>query len=95
MNIVLSQGNVIKEIHNARKQSLEVSQQFIAQKKEDKRKEDRSKVQTFDSDNKVRINEDEKGGDNTNQRGEKRRSDGEQTENEDYFSEGNLIDIKV
>jgi hypothetical protein len=32
MNIVIGQGNAIKEVHNVRKQSLELNQQFVPQK---------------------------------------------------------------
>ena len=33
MNIVLGQGAAIKEVHNAKKQNLELNQQLIAQKR--------------------------------------------------------------
>ena len=41
MNIVLGQGNAVKEVHNVRKQNLELNQQFVAQQTEEKKREDR------------------------------------------------------
>ena len=59
MNIVLGQGDAIKEVHNIKKQSLELNQQFIAQKTEDEKKEDKSKVKEFDTGNRIEVKEDE------------------------------------
>ena len=53
LNIVIGQGAAIKEVHNVKKQNLEMSQQFVAQKEEDKKKEDKSKVQKFAPGNRV------------------------------------------
>ena len=41
MNIVLGQGSAIKEVHNIGRQNLELNQQVVAQKTEDKKKETR------------------------------------------------------
>jgi len=43
INIVLGQGSAIKEVHNVRKQSLELSQQFVAQRTEVKKKEEKKR----------------------------------------------------
>ena len=95
MNIVLGQGNAIKEVHNIRKQSLELNQQFIAQKTEDEKKEDKSKVKEFDTGNRVEIKADEekkkKGDSQDNQKESKK----EKIKEEPNVSEGNLIDITV
>ena len=45
MNTIVGQGTAIKEIHNVKKQNLELNQQFVAQKAEDEKKEDKSKIQ--------------------------------------------------
>jgi len=95
MNIVLGQGNAIKEVHNIRKQSLELNQQFIAQKTEDEKKEDKSKVKEFDAGNRVEVKADEekekKGDSEDNQKDSKKKK----IKEESNLSEGNLIDITV
>lgn len=93
MNIVLGQGNAIKEVHNIRKQSLELNQQFIAQKTEDEKKEDKSKVKEFDTGNRIEVKTDEekKGGSEDNKKDSKK----EKTKDKSNLSEGNLIDITV
>jgi hypothetical protein len=95
MNIILGQGDAIKEVHNVRKQSLELNQHFIAQKTEDKRKEERAKVQEFEAESRIEIKDDEgkkdKGGPGENKNGSKR----EQSSEESDLPEGTFIDIKV
>jgi len=95
MNIVLGQGNAIKEVHNIRKQSLELNQQFISQKTEDEKKEDKSKVKEFDTGNRVEVETDEdkkkKDGSENNQKNSKK----EKIKEEPDLLEGNLIDITV
>ena len=39
INIIVGQGTAIKEIHNVKKQNLEINQQYVAQKAEDDKKE--------------------------------------------------------
>lgn len=95
MNIVLGQGNAIKEVHNISKQSLELNQQFIAQKTEDEKKEDKSKVKEFDTGNRIEVKADEekkkKGDSGENQKDSKR----EKIKEKSDLLEGNLIDITV
>ena len=95
INIVLGQGNAIKEVHNTRKQSLELNQQFIAQKTEDEKKEDKSKIKEFDTGNRIEVKADEekkkKGDSEDNQKDSK----GEKMKEESNLLEKNLIDITV
>lgn len=95
MNIVLGQGTAIKEVHNVRKQSLEVNQQFVVQETEDKKKEEKSKVRESESGDRVEIKADEekenKGGSEDNQEDSKK----ERSKEESDLSEGKLIDIRV
>jgi hypothetical protein len=95
MNIVLGQGNAIKEVHNVRKQSLELNQQFVVQKAEDKKKEDKSKVEAFDTGNKIEIKDDEekkkKGASEDSQEDLKK----EKIKEESDLPEGKFIDITV
>ena len=97
MNIVLGQGNAVKEVHNVRNQSLELNQQFVAQKTEDKKKEDRSRIQEFDSSSRIEIKADEekekekRPGSEDKEKGSRK----EHSEEESDLSGGSLIDIKV
>ena len=95
MNIVLGQGNAIKEIHNIKKQSLELNQHLIAQDSEQKKKTEKSKVRDFETRN--RIADKEQGQKNKPKRptsGKRRHK--KDPENEHPLSpEGNLIDITV
>jgi len=95
MNIVLSQGDAIKEVHNVRKQNVELNQQFVVQETENKKKEEKSKVRESEPGNRIEIRSDEekkdKGGSGHNQKGSKK----DQSEEESDLSEGSLIDIRV
>ncbi len=101
MNIVLGQGNAIKEVHNVRKQSLELNQQFFVQKTEDKKKEDRSRIQEFDSSSKIEIKADEEKEKEKEKEGRPGSEDKEKgprkehSEEESDLSGGSLINIKV
>ena len=97
MNIVIGQGNAIKEVHNVRKQSLELNQQFVAQQTEEKKKEDRVTVQEFESPQKIGIEEEEQE-DKRNKKNfgdDQRDSKEKQSNQEPDQPEGSLIDIKV
>jgi len=95
MNIVLGQGNAVKEVQNVRKQNLELNQQFVAQQTEEKKREDRVKIQEFETAKKIGIEEDEekkkKKGSGQDEKGSKKK----QSEEASNLSEGNLIDIRV
>ena len=97
MNIVIGQGNAIKEVQNVRKQSLELNQQFVAQQTEQKKKEDRVTVQEFESPQKIGIEEEEQE-DKRNKKNfgdDQRDSKEKQSNQEPDQPEGSLIDIKV
>ena len=96
MNIVLGQGNAIKEVHNVRKQSLELNQQFVAQKAEDKKKEDQSKVQQSEAENRVEIKGDEEREKRKDPEDDQKDPEKEKLKEDDQFSgKKHLIDIKV
>ncbi len=95
MNIILSQGNMIKEVQSVRKQGLDVNQHFVAQKAVDKQKKDKSKVQKSKNEKNIEINNDEE---KKNKRGrhQHRKIARNKTKEEASLSEeGQLIDIKV
>ena len=95
MNIILGQGSAIKEAHNVRKQSLELNQHFVAQKTEDKKREDKKRVQEFNTDNKIQITGDEEKKSGESPGNNKKSSKRKKSEEEIYPSDNSLIDIKV
>jgi len=93
MNVILGQGNTIKEVHNVKKQNLEMNQQFVAQQSEGTKKEDKSKVQEFETKNRIEIKKEK--GKNKDQKGNKKKSNDENQKEKINLSEGKLIDIRV
>ena len=94
MNIIIGQGSSIKEVHNVKKQNLEVNQQFVAQKSEDQKGEDKTKVQEYETNNKIETKneEEEKKKDHKKH---KKNQHTKKHENQTNPTEGNLIDIRV
>jgi hypothetical protein len=95
MNIILGQGNAVNEVHNIKKQNLELNQQVVAQETDGKKKEDKTKVQKFDASDKVAIREDDREkGDKDHKKKRKRAIKGE-SKGKSLTSGGNRIDIRV
>jgi len=95
MNIVLGQGNAIKEVHNVRKEHLELNQQFVAQQSEDKKKKERLRVQESGTENKIEIKEDDEKKDKEGSKNSQKNSKKGKKKKESILSGGSLIDIKV
>jgi len=93
MNIILGQGNTIKEVHNVKKQNLEMNQQFVAQKAEDMKKEDKSKVEEFETKNRIEVKKEKE--EKKDQKRNKKESKNESQKENLNLSEGKLIDIRV
>ena len=47
MNIIVGQGTAIKEVHNVKKQNLEINQQFVAQETESQKKKINQKFKSL------------------------------------------------
>jgi hypothetical protein len=94
MNIIIGQGSTIKEVHNVKKQNLEVNQQFVAQNTEDKKGKDKTKVQEYETNNKIEIKKEEEEKEK-NHKKRKKKKHTEKQENKTNPTEGNLIDIRV
>lgn len=93
MNIILGQGNTIKEVHNVKKQNLEMNQQFVAQNSDDLKREEKTKVQEFETNNRIEIQKDrERKKDHKKQ---KKNKNTDKQKNKLDLSEGKLIDIRV
>lgn len=95
MNIILGQGNAIHEVHNVRKQTLELNQQFVAQETEGKKKDDKEKVQEFEEADKVAIHEDEEEKDKKKNKDKRKGSKERKARRASPASGGNRIDIRV
>ena len=95
MNIILGQGNSVNEVHNIRKQNLELNQQFVAQETDGKKKKDKAKVQKFEAPDKVAIQEDEQEKDDKGHKRKRKRAIKVKSEGESVTSGGNRIDIRV
>lgn len=93
MNVILGQGNTIKEVHNVKKQNLEMNQQFVAQHSEDVKKEDKSKVQEFEK--KDRIESKKQKEEKRDKKGSEKQSKNENQKENSKLSEGKLIDIRI
>ena len=93
MNIIIGQGSSIKEVHNVKKQNLEVNQQFVAQKSEDQKGEDKTKVQEYETNNKIETKNEEE--EKKDHKKHKKNQHAEKQENQTNPTEGNLIDIRV
>ena len=93
VNIILGQGSAIKEVHNVKKQNLEISQQFVVQNIEEKKKEEKDKVQDFEKSNRIDIKNDQEK--KKGQKGDKRGAKKKKQEEKNNLSEGNIIDITV
>jgi hypothetical protein len=70
-----------------------VNQQFVAQKSDDLKKEDRSKVQEFETNNRIEIKKDKEK--KKDQKRNPKNSDTEKQEDKLNLSEVRLIDIRV
>jgi hypothetical protein len=96
INVIVAQGNTVTEVQNIRKQVLELGQQIIAQKSEEKKKEDKAKVAAFQEGDKIEIRTE---GERRQGRGQEKK-DGknepsESDQNPAVSPSGALIDIKV
>lgn len=93
IDIILSQGTAVQEIHNIRKHSLELNQQYVTQQAEIRKKEDKKKVLESNAGGHVEIG-------NENERKKMKRQNQEQknkdtVENESMPSDEHIIDITV
>lgn len=95
MNIIIGQGTAIKEVHNIKKQNLELNQYFVAQETDVKKKEKKSKVQASEAENKIAASRDDDEKKNKDQERKKRGSAKEEKVEDTNLNEGNIIDIVV
>jgi hypothetical protein len=95
MNIIVGQGTAIKEVHNVKKQNLEINQQFIAQEAEGQKKKDKSKIQKLEHGDEVKIKSDQEDGSKEQNKNKKKGTKKKKSDDELKMNESNLIDITV
>jgi hypothetical protein len=93
MNIILGQGSAVKEVHNVKKQNLEVNQQCVAQHVEDKKKEDKDKIQDFEKSNRIDMENDKEK--ESRKKRNKTNAEKEKQKQENKFLQRKIIDIRV
>jgi len=96
INVILAQGDAVREVHNIRKQVLEQGQQAIVQKSEDQKKEIKAKVRESQPGDKIEIRSDEEGRSGLKREKKEERGVPSKSDEQDPVSpSGKLIDIKV
>ena len=95
LNIILTQGNAIREIQNIRKQDMQLHQQFVSQNAEIKKKEDKSKVRKFDTNNKIEDKEEKRRENKKDLEDNEKELKKNEIKSKKSYLEGNLIDITV
>jgi hypothetical protein len=95
MNIILGQGDAVKEIHNVKKQNLELNQQFAAQETEDRKKEAKEKVEDLRKGSRLEIKGDEEKSPGEDPGNRKKDSKKKKSKKKNPSSEGSLLDITV
>jgi hypothetical protein len=94
MNIVLGQGDALKEVYNVRKQNFEMNQPYIAQRIEQKKKDENTKVQEPPKEDRIEIKHD-KDQRKSPHHGDEKEGKSRNSEDSDVPFEDRLIDIKV
>lgn len=92
-NIILGQGSAIKEVHNVKKQNLEINQQYAAQNMEDKKKKEKRKVQDLEKGSRILIKNDKEK--NKDKKGNPEDSGKKKEYKANNPLEGNIINITV
>jgi len=95
MNIILGQGSAVKEVHNVKKQNLEVNQQYVVQHVEDKKKEDKDKIHDFEKSNRIDTENDNDKEKKKGKKSDKRRAEKEKQKQKNHLVQSKIIDIRV
>ena len=95
INMVISQGNAVKEIYNVRKHDLDLQQQTNMQEHIKKNREEKTKIKETENDTKIQVKDDEnrKSKGNLNRREEEKNKEHEQ--DDENGSTRSTIDIIV
>lgn len=96
MNVVVSQGNAVKEVQSVKHQNLELNQPLVAQQRKKKEEEGKNRVQEFEDTEKAKINKDESRDSKQepkSERNQKKKEKGEETT--DNKQPDHIVDIVV
>ena len=93
MNIILGQGSAVNEVHNVKKQNLEVNQQYVVQHVEDKKKEGNHKIQDFEKSNRIDMKNDKEK--NKGKKSDKKDEEKEKQKQKNKFLQSKIIDVRV
>lgn len=94
MNIIIGQGDSIKEVYNIRKQNLELNQPYIAQQMESKRKEEKAKVKEPPREDRIEVKHEKEESRKFKENSEKKDKN-EKEDKQDTDEEERLIDIRI
>jgi uncharacterized protein related to proFAR isomerase len=95
INVIVAQGDTVREVQNIRKQVLDLGQHAIAQKSEDQKKESKSKVHSFQPGDKIEIRSEDERRDGLKREKKEGKADPSTSEEKPAAASGNLIDVKV
>lgn len=96
VNVIVAQGSKVSEVQNIRKQVLELGQQAVAQKSEEKKKEAKAKVESFQEGDRIEIRTEEEGREGRGQEKKERKNKPSESDRDSSGSStGTFIDIKV
>jgi hypothetical protein len=95
MNIIMTQGAAIKEVQSAKKQNLNVNQQFVAQQPLKERKEAASKIQKTEDTVIVEKRNEREEKEKKRRRREREAVEKEAEDKEDQTQARQVIDIRV
>jgi hypothetical protein len=93
INMVIGQGNAVKEIYNVKKQDLEVQQQTGMQESIKKNREEKTKIQETGSDTKIQVKGDENRESQEHLAKKRKKKDEEQEQADENRTDSSFIDI--
>ncbi len=95
MNVVLSQGNAVKEVQSVKEQNLELNQILVAQHQKKKEEEEKNRVQDFEKTDKIMVNKDESKGAKREARSEQDKKKRDEPPRDKKSQEHHILDIVV
>ena len=95
VNMVISQGNAVKEVYNVKKQNLEVQQQAGMQEHIKNHRKKKVKIQKTENNTKIQVKGDEKREDQGHLAKREEENNEEQNQTPENKSDSSFIDIIV
>lgn len=95
INIIISGGSAIKEVHNTRKQSSDLNQQFVVQDVETIKEEEKEKIAKANTKNRIEMGKEKDKKRNGERNKQKPDSDKKASKEKTTSQSKHLIDIMV